>query len=88
MRLIRTTRWSPYQCPSCAAKFQRKLLPSVILGGIGGGIGTLVFGAALFFQSVCIGVVGLAAWFSLLIWADWYLIPFREVEKSETKTTA
>jgi len=62
------------------------MLPAVILGGLGGGVGTLVFGAALFFQSVWIGVIGLAAWFALLIWADWYLVPFREIERHETKS--
>jgi len=60
------------------------MLPSAILGGVGGGIGALVFGAALFLQSVWFGVIGLAAWFALLVWADWFLIPFREIDSNET----
>jgi len=64
------------------------MLPSAILGGIGGGVGTLVFGAALFFHSVWLGIIGLAAWFALVVWADWFLIPFRELDTHETRPSA
>jgi hypothetical protein len=82
---MRTTRWSPYQCPSCSAKFQRRMLPSAILGGIGGGVGLLMLSAALSLQSVWLGITSLAAWFGLLVWADWFFIPVRELKANETR---
>jgi hypothetical protein len=64
------------------------MLPSAILGGIGGGVGTLILFVALFFQSVWFGVAGLTVCFALVIWADWYLIPFRQDERHEKRPSA
>ena len=64
------------------------MLPTAILGGIGGGVGGSMFGAALILHSVWLGVIGLAAWVALLIWADWFLIPFKELDTHETRPSA
>ena len=86
--LLRTTRWSPYKCPGCSDRFQRETIPSAILGGAGGGIGTLLFFVALLFHSILIGMFEFVALFALTIWADWHWVPFREIEKDEPKTSA
>lgn len=88
LRLLVATRWSPYKCPGCSARFQRRLLPAALLGGIGGGSGALIASAALSNRSVWIAVIGMITLLAVVAWLDWLLVPFDEVASIETPEPA
>jgi hypothetical protein len=81
MRLLRVTRWTPYQCPGCSAKFHRRELHSLVVVGMGLFICYVFLIAAFIFGSIWIGVLGLITSFTFVFWADWFLVPFREAGK-------
>jgi len=85
LRLLLSTRWSPYKCRGCSGKFQRRAIHAALLGGIGGGSGALIVQASRSYHSVWIAITGLIALFAVLIWLDWFLVPLEEAESSERR---
>jgi|GraSoiStandDraft_16_1057320.scaffolds.fasta_scaffold4549616_1 DNA-directed RNA polymerase subunit RPC12/RpoP len=80
LRLLLVTRWTPYQCPTCAQRFQRVLRPSSwLLYGIPF---FLLFGVALWwhFSLISMGLVVIGgALINMML--DWLVIPWRRLNE-------
>jgi hypothetical protein len=86
---LRMTRWRPYVCPGCSAKFQPYVVTSLVIFGLTLIIGWIwMFAVGFLERSEWVGMFGWLVLFGLIVWAQWFFIPFKEIEKQESDKLA
>ena len=68
-------------CPNCGVRLKSSRMRSAVIGGIGGGTGTYIFGK-MFRESYSVeSIIYFLIWFAILLLAAYYFIGYKIVRE-------
>jgi drug/metabolite transporter (DMT)-like permease len=79
LRLLLVTRWTPYQCPTCAQRFHRVLRPRSLLLYTAPIVPLLWVVLWFHFSLIALMFVGIGAVLISMV-LDWLVMPWRRVD--------